>query len=394
MFSVNYIVGTGVFGVPFAFYSGGILLTTLCIACAALASLCCAVYVMESMARSEGVISWWEQRNSVGPVSALSVISAENYEQTHQERFFKQVNSELINEPDAYSSGCSSSSHVFEEEEQSSLMANSHSKPENIIKLRKFDFTFMCSIFVGDYAKYFCQLTMFLYCYGCLWAFVSVFSSSVSTLFFEYVLNSKCDIYDAHESPGCRYSYYAFVALYAAVVIPLSLVDLGEQIYIQVTLTLYRFSAFAVMVFTCTYGIIYNWHHGKRDDTFEELLDEMSIKVFDMGGFAVAFSSTVVAINFHYNLPDVLQPVEPKKGNLRTLVYAAMLTASVIYIAVGVSCAYFFGDKTEPLSTLNWKTYTACGNGWDPCPRNYISVIVSFLFVFLLAHYVYEKFSD
>eukprot|EP01135_Chromosphaera_perkinsii_P001415 Nk52_evm16s167 gene=Nk52_evmTU16s167 len=383
---VNYIIGTGVFAVPFAFASGGVALTTLSIVLSAIASFSCAVYVIEAMARAEGVISWWEVRgDSVGPVSAVSALAVHSSQQRNEERFYKQVNNELINDANEYE--IDSPREIRRRIEDRSNREVLFVKPQNRISLRKFDLTSMCNIFIGSHAKYACQVTMFLYCYGVLWAFVSVFSSSCATLFFEYILGSKCDIYDPNESASCRNSYYIFVAIYAAVVIPLSLIDLGEQKSIQVCLTLYRFSAFIVMVGTCLYGIFYNFQHGVP--TEHPLLDRpadpivhseedggMHIGIFVMSGFAVAFSSTVVALNFHYNLPDVLQPVEVKGSNLKTLVYAAMVTAAGIYILVGAVCAYFFGDKTEPLSTLNWKTYTACGNGWQPCPRNTASILV------------------
>jgi hypothetical protein len=36
---------------------------------------------------------------------------------------------------------------------------------------------------------------MVFYCIGILWAYSSVFASSVASLFFQLVLNQECDIY-------------------------------------------------------------------------------------------------------------------------------------------------------------------------------------------------------
>lgn len=43
--------------------------------------------------------------------------------------------------------------------------------------------------------KVVCQTCMVFYCLGVLWAYASVFASSVASLFFQLVLYEECDIY-------------------------------------------------------------------------------------------------------------------------------------------------------------------------------------------------------
>ena len=52
-FLVNYEVGTGFLGMPFAFYHAGILVSAITLFVAGFASWVCAVWVLEVMARAQ-----------------------------------------------------------------------------------------------------------------------------------------------------------------------------------------------------------------------------------------------------------------------------------------------------------------------------------------------------
>ena len=67
---INYVVGTGIFryvkllvfnfiihSLPFGFYSSGILLATVCLLISGALSLVCAYWVLEVLARTEGITS-------------------------------------------------------------------------------------------------------------------------------------------------------------------------------------------------------------------------------------------------------------------------------------------------------------------------------------------------
>ena len=54
--TVNYIIGTGAFGLPYGVMQAGTLLSFVCIAVFTLVSSICLCYVIESMARAGGVL--------------------------------------------------------------------------------------------------------------------------------------------------------------------------------------------------------------------------------------------------------------------------------------------------------------------------------------------------
>lgn len=79
--------------------------------------------------------------------------------------------------------------------------------------------------------------------------------------------------------------------------------------------------------------------------------------------FSVIFTSAAVAINCHYNFPDIIRPVKNKKPLLR-VVLAALTTAMTFYALLGIICSTYFKNHTLPLVTLNWSNYTGMGGGW------------------------------
>ena len=52
--------------------------------------------------------------------------------------------------------------------------------------------------------------------------------------------------------------------------------------------------------------------------------------MFDMSGFAIVFTSGAVALNFHYNLPDIAKPVRNKRA--LTKIVSGKLEFSKIFL--------------------------------------------------------------
>lgn len=50
---INFVLGTGFLGIPYGFYSGGVLAGVLTLFCITLISWMCAIFVLETMARCQ-----------------------------------------------------------------------------------------------------------------------------------------------------------------------------------------------------------------------------------------------------------------------------------------------------------------------------------------------------
>lgn len=291
--ALNYIIGTGCFGLPFAFSQAGLALSTALLVAGAAGSLVTMNYTLEALARAEGVSS-----------AALS------------------------------------------------------GAPRHQLTFRKFEFATVGELFAGPAGKLVVQAVMVLYCVGSLWSYASVFASSMSSLFFSFALGASCDVYADDPSSGCLTGYYVFMLIFAVVVLSMVLMDLSDQAAVQKFLSAYRIVAFLLMLATMIVKLAV-------DGQDAAVARANAIGAVDWGNFGKGFGPTLLALNCQYNMPDALQPLEPKRF-ARPVALGALAIAGAFYLLVGFLGAVAF-DQINPLATLMWSSYSGCGNGWDEC---------------------------
>ncbi|DBA00584.1 TPA: hypothetical protein N0F65_007713 [Lagenidium giganteum] len=291
--TLNYIIGTGCFGLPFAFMQAGIVLTSSILVVGALGALVTMNYTLESLARAEGVCA---ATRGGGPLHRLTY--------------------------------------------------------------RKFDFSMVGEMFAGKVGKVVVQIVMALYGIGTLWSYASVFASSVASIFFEYVLGDKCDAYAANVASGCLDAYYINMVIFAVIVISMVLLDISEQASIQKFLTAYRILALFIMLVTMLIKM--------GVDGGDAIAARYAhIGAFNWANFGKGFGPTILALNCHYNMPDALQPLNPKSV-ARKVAFGSLIIAGSFYLLIGILGALAF-DEINPLASLMWGDYTGCGNGWSKC---------------------------
>jgi len=146
---------------------------------------------------------------------------------------------------------------------------------------------------------------------------------------------------------------------------------------------LYRFSAFTVMFITLIVGLSYPNPFANHNSTAvvpTPHIAQVSVdtpqfvvasnsshiafsKLADWNGFAELFTTSAVALNFHFCVPDIVQPLRDKT-KVREVTSAALLTATSFYLTLGVLASIYFGESTTPLVTLNWQHYSGFHGGW------------------------------
>lgn len=289
---LNYIIGTGCVGLPFALTQCGLGLTLLLLLLGAGFAFISNNFTLEAMARAQGV----EDTRDV---------------------------------------------------------------PRNRITYEKHSFAAIASRFGGSSARTAVQLSVLTYCLGSLWSYASVFSSSVSSLFFSYVFGIPCNVYEAGATRSCLASYDVCMVVFGVIVISLSLKNIADQIGVQQFLTLYRVFAFGLMFVTM--GLKMYVEGG------EVLSARLShIWGFQWGKFGRGFGPLFLALTFQYNLPDALQALR-NKDQAQVLTSISSGISLVLYLLLAVMGALAF-DDVNPLITLNWHEFTGCGEGgWRPC---------------------------
>jgi amino acid permease len=313
--TINFIIGAGVLGLPYAFYMAGVPLTLITLGFFSFFLVLGCWWVLEILARAQGVgeAGVGDGDGDVQPVN-------------------------------------------------------------RIVAFTKVSYTQFCGVFGGPAGKACAQLVVVCYCYGALWAYVATFSSSLAMVVFEFAVpTERCNIY-RNPSAACQNTYYASVAFYALLVVPLSLMEITEQQVLQLVLTFYRFLAFALMLATVCVSLAVD---GPMPSTAPP--GEPSLWSLKWAGFGLMFPSAAVALCVHYNLPDALTPCRAK-SHLRLIVTGAQLTALFFYVAIGALCAIHF-NPPDPLITLNWQSFTGRGGGWGKGPARWWAVLIQMTIV-------------
>ncbi|EKE39372.1 hypothetical protein ENUP19_0061G0144 [Entamoeba nuttalli] len=194
---INYIIGTGVFGIPFAYFTGGLPLSAIILIGFFIINVTTMNYLIDSMARSEG---------------------RKEIKENGGENEFNTV-------------------------------------PVNELKFRLFDYTTLGEMWGGQFLRWFNFACLVLYLYGSLWAYAATSVSTLTTLFWMiYGDTERCIERKGHWE--CQLAYYISLAIYSIIVISLSFIDLSKQGKLQMALTFYRFFAFSVMLITCIVQLI------------------------------------------------------------------------------------------------------------------------------------------
>ncbi|KAF0720262.1 Aste57867_449 [Aphanomyces stellatus] len=302
---LNTLIGTGCFGLPYAFASAGIGLTSTLLLLGTLGSLVTVNYTLEAMARAEGILA----AKSSSPTNSSQTTSI----------------------------------------------------PTHCLTYRRINFSSIGKIFAGSVGYNVVQVSLLLYSFGSLWSYASIFASSTASMFFTYALHDSCDVYSTAASAACVHSYYVSMVLFSALVVAFVLMDMGEQASIQKFLTIYRILALFLMVLTMAIKLSSDgWN------VVQARLETRGAWGFNAHHFALAFGATILALNCHHNMPDLMQPLS-SKGLAREVAFAGMAISCVFYFLVGVLGALAF-DTVNPLASLMWSDFSGCGNGWTACP--------------------------
>jgi amino acid permease len=211
--------------------------------------------------------------------------------------------------------------------------------PKYMIESRKFEVNALCRVFLGKHGLQLYTLVISLYLCGALWAYTSVFSSAMAT---------ALPLFGADES----FNYLCYALLFGSIVVPLSCLELDEQVPLQVFLTGCRFIMFFLMIFTSQLCAV--------DDvgasatlTIPEQADW-----FRFAGLAKTLPILVFANIFHHSIPGLSHPVADKRKVGKVFTATNVFTVAA-YLTLGLTVGAAFGKGIEQSSNLNWSNFHA-----------------------------------
>jgi len=291
-FTVNYILGVGSLGIPYAFYRAGLLMGNVLIAVVTLISYATVMWVGETVARAR---------------EALHV----------QRKAAQTESSALLMGPDGL---------LFDD------------FPE---------VTQLCATFLGRTGATMYQISLLGLMYGGLVGYSQVFVNS----FLSQV---------THIGGWAVSSAHAAV-VFACIVIPLSCSDLTEQIHVQLAMSVVRFAALAIMIFSALYAIFTDpADSGASADVKASSPPYISaFSLVNVGGFGVMFSTGVFSQLFQHSVPGLLAPLGAKNQEKAGVIFGGTLvTTMLFYMALGSVCSLYFGAKVSSSVNLNWADFS------------------------------------
>eukprot|EP00743_Colponemidia_sp_Colp-15_P002228 GILK01002414.1.p1 GENE.GILK01002414.1~~GILK01002414.1.p1 ORF type:complete len:492 (+),score=56.59 GILK01002414.1:106-1581(+) len=308
-FGLNYILGVGFLTLPWAFMQAGYMLTILSLLVISGLALLSSWWIVEACSRAEAIVS--------------------DKEHTMEKPIFK-------------------------------------------ITQRRFELGDLLNLFIGPSARVVYMLGLSMYMYGSLWSYTSVFSSSISAHLGLPFINGghSCDVVN-DLSDGCQGLYKAYVFVFAIFVIPVACLDLTEQVILQVTLALFRFVCFIIIMATSAVGIASGTGMAPSAEPFR------SPAAFDFNGFHLMVPVLVYAQIFHHSIPCLTQPVLKKEQNMKRIMTWLFSTTTVLYCVLGLLVSFFLGAAVKPTCTLNWDNYTGgqADSTWWAQSISYLIVI-------------------
>ncbi len=230
---------------------------------------------------------------------------------------------------------------------------------------RKFEITELCELFVNKYFKYSYLVCLGGFCFLVSWSFSTVTGSTWAINFFPHlgsVQACRDDSFLHHLLPEgeCLYAYYISLTIFAAIVVSLSLLDLKEQIFVQVTLGFLRFITIALIVLYCLVRL------GMRGDVCKEdlLLRNLSgpindveirsiVLKFDPKGWLVSIPVITYAFVFHVAVPSLTHPIKQRQY-ISWLITTVFASTALCYISLGMIVPLWFQASTQEICTLNW----------------------------------------
>ncbi|KAL3923295.1 MAG: hypothetical protein SGILL_001734 [Bacillariaceae sp.] len=180
-------------------------------------------------------------------------------------------------------------------------MWSSHSHDLAAIKGSRYEVIDLVDFFLGPFQKGIYQVALLMLMYVGLLAYSQVFCNALAAIFFS--------------TPGIPQ------LLFGAMVIPLSCLELEEQVGVQSIMAAVRFIAIFIIAFGSILALFLDDSRSSRQYApyfADPEPNEMSY-TFCFSGFSVAFSTFVFAQLFQHSVPGLVRPLQEQPNKIRRI---------------------------------------------------------------------------
>ncbi len=151
--------------------------------------------------------------------------------------------------------------------------------------------------------------------------------------------------------------FFVPVSIFSAIVVPLSCIDLTAQVNIQVGMSIMRFITLGVLVIGLIFAITFDKMDSSEasDHVARAPFTSPHVPIFNYGGLGVMFSTSVFSQLFQHSVPGLTRPLsDQNKLKIPNIFGAALVTTSVLYIAIGCLSVLYFGSRILQSVNLNF----------------------------------------
>jgi len=147
--------------------------------------------------------------------------------------------------------------------------------------------------------------------------------------------------------------------MFGGIVVPLSFLNLTEQITIQLFIFFLRFIVVALLIFGTVAAIFVDPYD---NDNNKILLPGHSapyisedIPLMNFAGFGPMFANALFCQLFQHSVPGLIRPLSSEeKAEVPSTFFWALFTTLVIYVILGVVTVSYFGTLIKESISLNF----------------------------------------
>ncbi|KAL0212427.1 hypothetical protein RCL1_006053 [Eukaryota sp. TZLM3-RCL] len=295
----NYIVGTGVLGLPFVFALAGVKLSLVSTIIISFISYFAWMYLAEAMARADAIS---DSQQGIAVNSLFSNI------------------------------------------------------PKFTISNRKYELPHLCQLFVGEGFKIMYQIAILGYMASALVSYASTSAGSLMTRFPVPGLTTwgECDSNDLEWSGNCYNAYLVFLSIYAVFVLSLTMVELSGQGKLQSFFTIYRLGVLALCAITISIAI---FDRPYPDGELYSIKPHIQpIADWQFSALGKLLPNLFFASIGHHSLPGLLAPLQ-NKNKAKKIIPIVVILLTIFYLVLAEAAVLYFGKHTPQLLTLVYGSY-------------------------------------
>lgn len=155
--------------------------------------------------------------------------------------------------------------------------------------------------------------------------------------------------------------YAVWLAIFAVIVVPLSMLHLSEQATVQVILSACRI---IMMIFMVATPLAAHWWGSGGDvdqgigpvPHFGQQTEALGAPWIHLGGIHKMFPAIVFSLLFHQAVPGLADEMNNKPKVGKVFEYTFIL-CGVAYGLLGIVGAFYFGEDVYQSANLNWHNY-------------------------------------